>query len=83
MHFSYEFQLNGKDYPVTGSPLYDTMSVREVDSSTWETVSKKNGTVYSTSKRTVSKDGKTLTVVSTRPNAKSEQVVWTQVYDRQ
>ena len=29
--FTYRFKFDGQDYPVTGSSLYDTMAVREID----------------------------------------------------
>ena len=35
MKLTYCFQLDGKEYPVTGSPLYDTMAIREIDPSRW------------------------------------------------
>jgi hypothetical protein len=76
--FTYRFQLNGQEYSVIGAPgVYDKMSVREIDPYTWETVSKKDGKVVSTSKRTVSKDGTTLTLVSTRHQSNGEMIVWT------
>jgi hypothetical protein len=82
--FTYRFQLNGQDYSVIGAPgVYDKMSVREIDPYTWETVSKKDGKVVSTSKRTVSNGGTTLTVVSTPQQSNGEMTRWTQVYDRQ
>src|SRR4051812_48769953 len=46
--FSYEFTLDGKDNPVSGSELYDTMAMSQVDARTWTSVSKKNGRVFST-----------------------------------
>jgi hypothetical protein len=58
------YQPDGKDYPVTGTPNYDSLSVKQVDSNTTKFTLKKAGKVVATGTRTVSKDGKTLTVKS-------------------
>ena len=44
-HTEYTFKLDGKDYGITGSPLYDMQSSRQIDANTRLTVSKKNGAV--------------------------------------
>jgi hypothetical protein len=54
-------KADGKDQKVSGSPYYDTISVRQVDDHTVELTSKKGGKVAGTQKLTVSDDGKTLT----------------------
>jgi len=53
---------DGKDYPYTGSPLFDTVAITRVDNFTASFVQKKNGKVVLTGKRVVSKDGKTMTI---------------------
>jgi hypothetical protein len=55
------YQLDGKDYPVTGTPDYDALSGKQVDGRTAEFVLKKDGKKIGTSNRMVSADGKTLT----------------------
>jgi len=77
------YKYDGKDYPVTGSPDFDSLSVKRVGSHTAEGTQKLNGKVAGTTKRTVSKDGKTLTLVSKSTNAKGEETTSTMVYDRQ
>ena len=67
------YKLDGKDYPVTGAPNWDTLSAKQVDSSTTEFTLKKGGKTVGTSSRTVSKDGKTLTSRQTMTNAKGEK----------
>lgn len=62
MTMSYTAQYDGKDHPLTGSPLADTVSIKQVDSHTTERTDKKGGKVVQTIRRTVSKDGKTMTV---------------------
>ena len=77
------FKYDGKDYPVTGSPDFDTLSVRHADAYTTNGTQKRMGKVVGTSKRTVSKDGKTLTLAGKLTNAKGEETATTLVYDRQ
>src|SRR5262249_27063155 len=59
VHYSAKF--DGKDYPVTGAPDYDTVSLKRVDADTMESTNKKNGQVVSTIRSVVSKDGKNRT----------------------
>jgi hypothetical protein len=55
------YQLDGKDYPVTGTPDYDALSGKQVDDRTAEFALKKGGKKMGTSTRMLSADGKTLT----------------------
>ena len=77
------YKYDGKDYPVTGSPDFDALSVRRVDANTVDSTQKRMGKAVGTTTRTVSKGGKTLTLVSKLTNAKGEVVNTTLVYDRQ
>jgi hypothetical protein len=76
-------KYDGKDYPVTGSPDFDALSARRVDANTVESTQKRMGKAVSTTRRTVSKDGKTLTLAGKGTNAKGEATDATLVYDRQ
>jgi riboflavin biosynthesis pyrimidine reductase len=76
------YQLDGKDYPVTGAD-YDSLSAKRVDSNTAEFTLKKAGKAVGTISRTVSKDGKTLTVKSKGTTAKGEKSESVQVFDKQ
>jgi hypothetical protein len=77
------YQLDGKDYPVTGNPDADSNSVKQVDSNTAKFTLKKAGKVVQTGTRTVSKDGKTLTVKSKGTSAKGEKFDDVLVLDKQ
>jgi hypothetical protein len=77
------FKYDGKDYPVTGSPDFDALSAKRVDANTIASTQKRMGKAVGTTTRSVSKDGKTLTLVSKLTNAKGEVVNTTLVYDRQ
>lgn len=58
-HTTYE--LNGKDFPITGAAQYDTVSGKRVNGNTAHFTLKKGGKVVGHTDRTVSKDGKKLT----------------------
>jgi hypothetical protein len=71
-------KADGQDQAVTGHP-YDTVSVREVDSKSIAATTKKNGKMVNESSRTVSDDGKTLTVKVTSYPENSDQPVSVEV----
>jgi len=60
----YTANYDGKDYPVTvtGATSYDTVALRQMDTSTVEATRKKGGKIVQTLTRMVSSDGKTLTM---------------------
>jgi len=67
---------------VTGTPDYDSLSAKRIDSNTAEFVLKKDGKEIGTTSRAVSKDGKTLTTktdVTTATGGKSENIM---VFDK-
>jgi hypothetical protein len=68
--YSYTVNYDGKDYPVTGSPLFDTVSAKRADDLTVEGTNKKGGQVVSTSTNVLTKDGKTMTVTTKGKNDK-------------
>ena len=76
------YQLDGKDYPWTGDPSVDSLSVKQVDSNTIKFAQKKAGKVVSTGSRTVSKDGQTLTLKIKGTTAKGEEFDDVLVLDR-
>ena len=80
-----EFTANydGKDYPVKGSPIVDTVSLKRLDALTNTRTDKKGGKVVATHKRVVAKDGKTWTVEIKGTNAKGEPFNNFLFFDRQ
>jgi hypothetical protein len=68
--YSYTFNYDGKDYPVTGSPLFDAVAVKKIDDHTTEGTNKKGGQVVSTATNVIAKDGKTMTVTTKGKNDK-------------
>ena len=83
VHFEFSPKYDGKDYPVTGMPNVDTISMKKVDDYTIETVTKKGGKAVTTTKSVVSKDGKTRTTMQTGKNAQGQDMKNTLVYDKQ
>lgn len=77
------YELDGKDYPVTGSPDFDGLSAQQVDSQTAKFTLKRGGKAVGTTTRTVSKDGKTLTSKMKVTTAKGEQTENVLVFDKQ
>jgi hypothetical protein len=76
------YKLDGRDYPVTGAPNWDTLSGKQIDSNTAEFTVKKGGKVVGTTSRTVSKDGKTLTAKQSTTNEKGEKTEGELVFDK-
>jgi hypothetical protein len=76
-------KYDGKDYPVTGNPNVDSISLKKINDHTIETSTKKDGKPLTTNRSVVSKDGKTRTSMYKGKNAKGEAVNNTVVYDRQ
>ena len=64
-HITFTKHYDGKDYPVSGNPDADTISVKRTDKFSAKSVLKKDGKPTLTTTRHVSKDGKTLTMKTT------------------
>ena len=77
------YQLDGKDYPVSGSADYDSLTAKQVNPRTATFTLKKGGKAVGTTTRTVSKDGKTLTAKSSVTTAKGEKAESVTVFDKQ
>jgi hypothetical protein len=58
--YGYTANLDGKDYPYTGNPIHDAISITPVDALTSNYTLK--GKVGGTGTRAISKDGKTMTI---------------------
>ena len=89
-HNEYTVKFDGKDYPekptVDGKPnpdAPDTISVKKIDDYSYQTTTKKKGSVLTTTKVVISKDGKTLTATTTGKNAQGQAVSNTVVAEKQ
>jgi hypothetical protein len=76
------FKVDGKDYPLTGFANFDTISLKQVDDLTVQSTQKKGGKVIGTTTRTISKDGKVLTLKSKGIGATGVAYDNVMVYDR-
>jgi hypothetical protein len=77
------FKTDGKDYPLTGSANFDSLSLKQVDDYTIHSTQKKDGKVIGATTRTVSKDGKVLTLSSKGTSATGVAYDNVMVYDKQ
>jgi hypothetical protein len=82
-HVQYDAKFDGQDYPITGVPNTDTISVKRIDANTIQSTSKKGGEVVMTVTSTVSKDGKTRTSTFKGKDAQGRDVNNVVVYDKQ
>jgi hypothetical protein len=73
-----DVKADGQDQSVTGQS-YDTISVREVDTTSIEVMTKKSGKPDYEQTRTVSADGNTLTVKTTSHSPDSDDTVTAEV----
>ena len=79
----YTAQYDGKDHPITGSPMADTVSLKRLDANTTERTDKKAGKVVQTLTRKLSSDGKTMTVTIKGTDAEGRPINNVAVLEKQ
>ena len=79
----YTAAYDGTDYPLKGSLVADTVSLKRIDPRTTERYDKKDGHVMLVYRRVVSEDGKTMTVTINGVNAQRQQVSNVVVFEKQ
>jgi hypothetical protein len=79
---SYTYKYDGRDYPMTGSASYDTLNAVRVDALTVKSEEKRNGKAAGVAVRTVSPDGKILTITDEGTNRKGKPFSQVLVFDR-
>lgn len=68
----FEYTANfGKDLMVTGIAEYDSVTLRKIDDLTSDAVLSHAGTVYGVARRTISPDGKTMTITFDRKSSET------------
>ena len=82
-HMEWSAKLDGKEYPVTGSPLSDTVVGKRINTRTIEWTVKKEHKIVVTGKSVISRDGKTLTTVWSGTDEKGQTQRWTTVSEKQ
>ncbi len=79
----YTANFDGKDYPLTGSQIADTVSLKRIDARTTERSDRKGGKAAQTITRVVSQDGKTMTATVKGTNAQGQAVDSVIVFEKQ
>ena len=79
----YTAAYDGTDYPIKGSPVANTVSLKRLDARTTERFDKKDGHIMLVYRRVVSDDGKTMTVTINGVDAKGQQVSNVVVFEKQ
>jgi hypothetical protein len=82
MHISFDAKTDGKDYPLSGAPNADMISVKRVDAKTVETTWKKDGKTVMKNHGVVSGDGKTRTVTFDGTDPQGHKVHNVVVYEK-
>lgn len=77
------YQMDGKWYPVTGSPIADSVSVQRLDDRSAEAKLRKGGVDVGTNRSTVSADGRTLTAQVEMVGPGGTAIGWTTTSARQ
>jgi len=83
LHVEYDAKFDGKDYPATGAPNTDSVSVKRLKGGGIESHQKRGGEVMITITSVVSKDGKTRTSTWKGKDAQSRDVNNVVVFDKQ
>jgi len=78
---SFHAKFDGKDYPVTGAPAYNMVSVRQINANTFNVKMKKDAQVIVDTTYTVARDGKSLTRKGTASHGQVNQ--FSEWFDRQ
>ena len=76
------FKYDGKSYPFTGSPMYDSLTLKQVDAHTVKSTQWKAGKETGETTRMISADGKTMSVTTTGKDAKGMSYKDEGVYDK-
>jgi len=83
MQVSYTYAYDGRDYPMLGSASYDTLNAVRIDERTVRSEEKRDGKIVGIAVRTVSPDGKVLTITDEGTNRKGQSFSQLLVFDRQ
>jgi hypothetical protein len=90
-HTEISAKYDGKDYPLTGTrqvtgaqvSANTTRVYKRIDDRTYEFVAKVDGKPTTTTRTTISRDGKTRTSTTTGKDAQGRSIKYTQVYEKQ
>ncbi len=77
------YHLDGKTYPATNAPGFDSLSAKQTNASTADFSLSKGGKSVGTLRRAVSADGKVLTVTTEMIDATGAKTKSVNVYEKQ
>jgi len=83
MRVRYTYAYDGRDYPMLGSASYDTLNAVRIDERTVRSEEKRDGITVGIAVRTVSPDGKVLTISDEGTNRKGQRFSQLLAFDRQ
>ena len=81
IHATYKY--DGKDYPYSGSPNYDSISLKRVNGVTVKSTLKKSGKAVGTSTRSIAGHGKVMIITTKVVDTKGVKHEDVQVFDKQ
>ena len=73
---------DGKERPQSGNPDADSLSLKRIDDFTTEFTQKRGGKVVITGTRTISKDGKVMTITTKGTNAQGHTINDVAVFEK-
>jgi hypothetical protein len=79
----YVANYDSLEYPVAGSPDYDTIRLKKVDQSTSEATLGHAGRVFATTRRVMSEDGQTMTITFHADELQGTRIHNVMVFTRQ
>ena len=79
----YTANFDSKDYPLTGSQIADTVSLKRINPQTTVRTDKRGGKVAQTLRRVVSEDGRVMIVLTKGTNAQGQAVNNVALFERQ
>ncbi len=79
----YPANYDGKEHPVSGSPDTDGILMKRVDEYTAESILTHAGRTIGSTRRTVSRDGQTMTITFTGPGANGDTVINRAFYEKE
>ena len=82
-NIEYVANYDSLEYPVTGSPDYESIRLKKIDASTSEAVLGHGGNVFATARRVISDDGKMLTITFQASESLGRPFRNVMVYERQ
>ena len=77
------FKYDGKDYPMSGSPDWDSLSLKRKNANTVVSTQKRAGKAIGKTVRTISTDGKVMTLSNKGTGASGKPFDNTLIFDRQ